>query len=75
MTPINRRIGQLVVREDVYTDSTEMIIYTDVAVPPSSKRYAIANEIAHFLVFKGEHPQDDEENENKAMWQRCCQVF
>lgn len=65
MTPINRRIGQLVVREDVYTDSTEMIIYTDVAVPPSSKRYAIANEIAHFLVFKGEHPQDDEENENK----------
>lgn len=42
-----------------------MIIYTDVAVPPSSKRYAIANEIAHFLVFKGEHPQDDEENENK----------
>ena len=65
MTPINRRSGQLVVREDVYTDSTEMIIYTDVAVPPSSKRYAIANEIAHFLVFKGEHPQDDEENENK----------
>lgn len=65
MTPINRRIGQLVIRNDVYTDSTEMIIYTDVAVPPSSKRYAIANEIAHFLVFKGEHLQDDEENENK----------
>lgn len=65
MTPINRRIGQLVIRNDVYTDSTEMIIYTDVAVPPSSKRYAIANEVAHFLVFKGEHLQDDEENENK----------
>lgn len=65
MTPINRRIGQLVVRKDVYTDSTEMIIYTDVAVPPSSKRYAIANEIAHFLVFEGEHPQDDEANVNK----------
>ena len=48
---LNRRIGQLAIRKDSYTNEVEKIIYTDESVPISAKRYAIANEITHYLLY------------------------
>lgn len=51
---LNRKIGQLVIREDSYTEEKRVIIYVDKLAPPSSRRFAIANEIVHYLLHYDE---------------------
>lgn len=46
---LNKKISQLVIRRDFYTNERVVTIYVDKMTPPSSRRYAIANQIAHFL--------------------------
>lgn len=64
---MNRKIGQLVIRKDVYSGEKIVTINVDKMAPLSSKRYAIANEIAHYLLHK------DEENyyENYFIMPMC----
>lgn len=50
----NRKIGQLVIRKELFSADKKVTIYVDKMAPPSSKRYAIANEIAHYLIYKEE---------------------
>lgn len=47
---LNRKIGQLVIRKDSYTGQKSVTIYVDSMAPPSSRRYAIANEIVQYLL-------------------------
>lgn len=47
---INKKIGQIVIDEDFFTDKITTTIYVDENVSISSKRYAVAHEIAHYLI-------------------------
>lgn len=47
---LNRKIAQLVIRKDSYTGLKSITIYVDNMAPPSSRRYAIANEIVQYLL-------------------------
>lgn len=64
---LNRKIGQLVIREDSYTKEKRVVIYVDKLAPPSSRRYAIANEIVHYLL----HYQDTKFYENYFIMPLC----
>lgn len=48
----NKRIGQLVLRKNSYTNKEEKIIYTERMVPLSSKRFAVAYELSHYLLHQ-----------------------
>ena len=67
---LNRRIGQLAIRKDSYTNEVEKIIYTDESVPISAKRYAIANEITNYLLYLGEN-RDNETYDNYSIMPMC----
>lgn len=47
---INKKIGQIVIDQNFFTDEVTTTIYLDENVALSSKRYAIAHEIAHYLI-------------------------
>ncbi len=49
---LNKRIGQLVLRKNSYTNKIEKIIYTERMVPLSSKRFAVAHELSHYLLYR-----------------------
>lgn len=68
---LNRRIAQLVITKDIYTEKMEKVIYTDEAVPPSSKRYAIANEIAHYLLYQEDDNELTEQYESYFIMPMC----
>lgn len=46
----NRKIGQIVIYRDIFSDTVKNIIYTDRAAAFSARRYAIAHEIVHFIM-------------------------
>lgn len=58
----NKRIGQLVLRKNSYTNKTEKIIYTERMVPLSSKRFAVAYELSHYLLHQKETEKERYEN-------------
>lgn len=64
---LNRKIGQLVIRKDSYTGEKSVIIHIDNKVPPSSRRYAIANEFVHYLL----HYDEDRYYENYFIMPIC----
>lgn len=70
---LNRRIGQLAIRKDSYTNEMEKIIYTDESVTLSAKRYAIANEITHYLLYKEENKDNEayEAYDNYSIMPMC----
>ena len=47
---MNRRIGQIQIGENLFTGEKMRSIFVDKAVPPSTRRYAIAHEIAHYIM-------------------------
>lgn len=47
---INRKIGQIVIDRDFFSNKKTGIIYLDEMAALSSKRYAIAHEIVHYLM-------------------------
>lgn len=58
----NKRIGQLVLRKNSYTNEEEKIIYTERMVPLSSKRFAVAYELSHYLLHRTETETERYEN-------------
>lgn len=60
----NKRIGQLVLRKNSYTNEEEKIIYTERMVPLSSKRFAVAYELSHYLLHRTETETETERYEN-----------
>lgn len=58
----NKRIGQLVLRKNSYTNEEEKIIYTERMVPLSSKRFAVAYELSHYLLHQKETEKERYEN-------------
>lgn len=46
----NRTIGQIIICEDIFTNKQSKTIYVDQSAAPSSKRYAIAHEIVHYIM-------------------------
>lgn len=64
---LNRKIGQLVMRKDSYTNEKRVTIYVDRMAPPSSRRYAIANEIVHYLL----HYDEEKYYENYFIMPMC----
>lgn len=48
----NKRIGQLVLRKNSYTNQEEKIIYTERTAPLPSKRFAVAYELSHYLFLR-----------------------
>lgn len=59
---MNRKIGQIVIDQDDFSENRikTKTIFTDKAAAPSSKRYAIAHEIVHFIMHydKSEYYED-----------------
>lgn len=59
---MNRKIGQIVIDQDDFSENQTKTrtIFTDKAAAPSSKRYAIAHEIVHFIMHydKAEYYED-----------------
>lgn len=47
---MNRKIGQIEIGENLFTGEKMNMIYIDKGVPPFSKRYAIAHELAHYIM-------------------------
>ncbi len=48
---MNKKIGQIEIGEDPFDNNENIkIIFVDDAVPPSSQRYAIAHELAHYIM-------------------------
>lgn len=47
---MNRRIGQVQIGENPFTNEKMRSIFVDKAVPQSTRRYAIAHEIAHYIM-------------------------
>lgn len=47
---MNRKIGQVQIGENLFTGEKMRSIFVDKAVPPSTRRYAIAHEIAHYIM-------------------------
>ena len=47
---INRRIGQIEIGVNLFTKEKMRTIFVDKAAPPSSRRYAIAHELAHYIM-------------------------
>lgn len=47
---MNRKIGQIEIGKNPFTDEKTYVIYVDKAAPPSSKRYAIAHELVHYII-------------------------
>lgn len=48
----NRKVAQISVQTNVFTEEREAIIYTEKYVPASSKRYAITHEIVQYILHK-----------------------
>lgn len=46
---MNRKIGQIEIAENYFTKEKVRTIFVDKAAPPSSRRYAIAHELAHYI--------------------------
>lgn len=64
---LNRKIGQLIIRRNSYTGEREVTIRVEKMAPPSSSRYAIANEIVHYLL----HYDDEKYYENYFIMPMC----
>ncbi len=47
---MNRIIGQIQIGNNFFTKEKKKTIYADKAAPTSSKRYAIAHEVAHYIM-------------------------
>lgn len=64
---LNRKIGQLIIRRNSYTGEREVTIRVEKMAPPASSRYAIANEIVHYLL----HYADEKYYENYFIMPMC----
>lgn len=47
---MNKRIGEIDMREDIFSKKRICTIYVDENAAPSSKRYAIAHELVHYIM-------------------------
>lgn len=47
---VNKKIGQIIIREDFFSETTFSTIYVDRSASPLVKRYAIAHELVHFIM-------------------------
>lgn len=48
----NRKVAQISVQTNIFTEEKEAVIYTEKYVPASSKRYAITHEIVQYILHK-----------------------
>lgn len=64
---ITKRSGQIIIREDFFTDETSAIIYLDEDISPISKRYVIAYELAHYIM----HWKERRYNEDYCIMPLC----
>lgn len=64
---MNRKIGQIEIVDNLFTDEKMNMIYIDKEVPPFSKRYAIAHELAHYIM----HYDDADYYEDYCIMPMC----
>ncbi len=64
---MNRIIGQIQIGYNFFTQGQKRTIYADKAAPTSSKRYAIAHEIAHYIM----HYDDRDYYEDYCIMPMC----
>lgn len=64
---MNRKIGQIEIGENLFTGEKMSMIYIDKEVPPFSKRYAIAHELAHYIM----HYDDPDYYEDYCIMPMC----
>lgn len=49
---VNKRIGQILMQEDVFTGERYATIYIEKNISPATKRYAIAHELVHYIIHR-----------------------
>ena len=64
---MNRKIGQIQIGENFFTKGKMKTIFADKAAPLSSKRYAIAHELAHYIM----HFDDKQYYEDYCIMPMC----
>lgn len=64
---MNRKIGQILIEDNFFTKRKMKTIFVDKAAPLSSKRYAIAHELAHYIM----HYDDEDFYEDYCIMPMC----
>lgn len=64
---MNRKIGQIQIGDNFFTKGKMKTIFVDKAAPLSSKRYAIAHELAHYIM----HYDDEDFYEDYCIMPMC----